>query len=55
MEKKSFAFETNFRDKQIIPRKMLYLDKGVIRLYADWIAPEWVKKLVELNNEKSAS
>jgi predicted ABC-type ATPase len=38
----------------MIPRKILYIEKTVIKLYADWIAPAWVKKLVQLNNEKGA-
>ncbi|MBO9636294.1 MAG: zeta toxin family protein [Chitinophagaceae bacterium] len=41
-------------DEQRIPKKILYVDKGVMKLYADWIAPDWVKKLVDLNNKKSA-
>lgn len=46
----SISIENNVR----IPRKILYSENGLIKLYADWVAPEWVKKFVQLNNKKGA-
>ena len=33
---------------------MLFWENGIIKLYADWVAPDWVKKFVQLINEKGA-
>lgn len=41
-------------DSLMVPRKMLYWDNGIIKLYADWVAPDWVKKFVQLINKKGA-
>ena len=35
-------------DRSIIPRRMLYWENGLIKLYADWVVPDWVKKFVQL-------